>query len=576
VKKLLPYFALLRPLKVPFIGALLCGMVSGLASGLGGPYATKFLVPYLYSDHDLNTVQLALAVSTLPMVFALRGLGGFLNIYLTSYCGLKILEEIRMRLFTKLQEIHLGFFAKHRSGDLLSRIMNDTLLLQETIIRVANDLIIQPITLAGALGFLIWLSLTNMDVAFILLFLMIVTICVLPIRYLGRRLYLRAQQLQKEMGVITECVRENLSAAREVRAFNLEEAQKSKFQDMIRNFFKLQLKVVKYLKAISPSIEFVSALGISITIFYARKTGVALEDILAIIFALYFSYDPVKKIGVLIGEIRRGTASLERLEEILDTPAVIKDNADARELEKAAGRIEFSGVCFDYGDGPILHDINCVMEPGKVYALVGPSGAGKSTFTNLVPRFYDVASGAITLDGIDLRNLKMHNLRSHIALVPQDPVLFNDNIYNNIHLSRPGANEEEVYDAARKAYAHDFILKFENGYKTLVGDRGARLSGGQKQRIALARAFLKNAPILILDEATSALDAESEDKIQAALKTLIKGKTVIIIAHRFSSIKLAQEVFLFDEGRITANGSHEELMAENQTYRNLYQKQTLI
>ena len=553
----------------------MCGMVSGLASGLGGPYATKYLVPFLYSDHDLSMVQLALAISTLPMVFALRGLGGFFNVYLTSFCGLKILEEIRTRIFAKLQEIHLGYFAEHRSGDLLSRTMNDTLLLQETIIRVANDLVIQPITLAGALGFLIWLSLTNNEVAFILLFLLIVPICVLPIRYLGRRLYLRAQQLQKEMGIITECVRENLSAAREVRAFNLEEAQKSKFQDMIRTFFKLQLKVVKYLKAISPSIEFVSAVGISISIFYAQITGVALEDILAIIFALYFSYDPVKKIGVLIGEIRKGTASLERLEEILDTPAVVKDSPDARNLEQVAGRIEFNGVCFDYGDGAVLHDINCVLEPGKVYALVGPSGAGKSTFTHLVPRFYDVASGAITLDGIDLRNLKMHNLRSHIALVPQDPVLFNDSIYNNILLSRPDAEQEEVHEAARNAYAHEFILKFENGYETLVGDRGARLSGGQKQRIALARAFLKNAPILILDEATSALDTESEDRIQDALETLIADKTVIIIAHRFSSIKLAQEVFLFEDGRITATGSHENLMAENQTYRNLYQKQTL-
>ncbi len=283
----------------------------------------------------------------------------------------------------------------------------------------------------------------------------------------------------------------------------------------------------------------------------------------------------MKKIGVLIGEIRKGTASLERLEEILNTPAVVKDSPDARNLEQVAGRIEFNGVCFDYGDGAVLHDINCVLEPGKVYALVGPSGAGKSTFTHLVPRFYDVASGAITLDGIDLRNLKMHNLRSHIALVPQDPVLFNDSIYNNILLSQPGAEEEDVHEAARNAFAHEFILKFENGYETLVGDRGARLSGGQKQRIALARAFLKNAHILILDEATSALDTESEDKIQDALETLIADKTVIIIAHRFSSIKLAQEVFLFEDGRITATGSHENLMAENQTYRNLYQKQTL-
>ncbi len=570
MKKLLPYFALLKPVKLPFLGALLAGLIYAGMSGFGLAYVLQEILPELYGEKVFSDWALILIVLKLPLVFSLRAIGGYLNAVLITYCGLKILEQIRFRVFGKLQYLQLSFFQKHNSGDLLSRSMNDTAILQQTIIQGSNDLLVQPFTLLAAVIFLVWTALENTGLGFVLLFLMMVPVCVMPIRYLARKLILRAKQLQVEMGVVTEYERENLTAIREVRAFTLEEEQKTGFLKLLRKFFGLQLKVTKYFKAIAPSIEFITSIGLALAIFYAKKTDITLEEVVPLVVALYFSYDPIKKIGVLHGQFKKGLASLERLETILNEPITITDKPDSRELEGAEGQIEFDAVGFSYGEGPILKEIACTLEAGKVYALVGPSGAGKSTFANLVPRFFEVTVGCIRLDGVDLRDIKLKSLRQQISLVSQDPVLFNDTIYNNILLSRPNSSEEEVHEAARKAHAHSFIVDFENAYETLVGDRGARLSGGQKQRITLARAFLKNAPILILDEATSALDGESESQIHAALEELVKGKTVIIIAHRFSTIQMADRIFVFDAGKIVDSGTHQELHKSCSFYRNVY------
>ncbi len=552
------------------MGALLAGLVYAAMSGFGLAYILQDILPELYGDKIYSNWALLLIVAKLPLVFALRAIGGYLNAVLITYCGLKILEEIRMRVFSKLQYLQLEFFQKHNSGDLLSRSMNDTAILQQTIIQGSNDLLVQPFTLLAAIIFLVWTALENTGVGFVLLFLLMVPVCVMPIRHLARKLIQRAKQLQKEMGVVTEYERENLTAIREVRAFNLEEEQKRGFRKLLQKFFGLQLKVTKYFKAIAPSIEFITSVGLALAIFYAKKTDITLEEVVPLVVALYFSYDPIKKIGVLHGQFKKGLASLERLEAVLDEPITITDEPDAIELEKVEGRIKFDDVEFSYGEGPVLKEINSALEAGKVYALVGPSGAGKSTFANLVPRFFEVTGGSIQLDGVDLRKIKLRSLRQQISLVSQDPILFNASIYNNILLSRPGASEEEIHEAARKAYAHSFIMDFENGYDTRVGDRGARLSGGQKQRITLARAFLKNAPILILDEATSALDGESERQIHDALEVLVQGKTVIIIAHRFSTIQMADMIFVFDKGKIIDRGTHDQLHKSCSFYRSVY------
>ena len=334
------------------------------------------------------------------------------------------------------------------------------------------------------------------------------------------------------------------------------------------------MKVVKYAQMLTPSIEILSAIGISITFAYAYRYNVHSGSFLGILAALFLSYEPLKKLGAVNNELKRGSASLQRLEAVLNEPETITDPARPVTVGRLRGDVAFDNVEFAYNPGePVLRAVSTRIPAGTICALVGPSGAGKTTFANLVPRFYDPGVGRVMVDGVDVRSLRLADLRRNIAVVSQDPVLFNDTIYNNLLLGREGASREDVEEAARSAYAHEFITQFPQGYDTQVGERGAKVSGGQKQRLALARAFLRNAPILILDEATSALDSESEAAIQAAQAKLVVGKTVIIIAHRFSTIREASLILVFDRGAIVARGDHAQLYSANELYRALYDRQ---
>jgi subfamily B ATP-binding cassette protein MsbA len=376
---------------------------------------------------------------------------------------------------------------------------------------------------------------------------------------------------------VTALFTENLSAAREVRAYGLEAHETSRFEALTRRLFSSQMKIAKYAQALSPVIEVIAALGIAGTLLYAYSAGVSKDDFLGVVTALFLAYEPIKKLGALNNELSRAVASLDRLEVVLLAPVAIADPAQPATIPggRLRGGVRFDGVSFAYAPGqPVLHDVTVDVPPGTVCALVGPSGAGKSTFANLVPRFFEASQGAVRIDGIDVRELRLAELRGNIAVVSQDPVLFNDTIRNNLLLGRPDATEAEVVAAAKDAFAHDFIAAEPEGYATTVGERGGRLSGGQRQRLALARAFLRNAPILILDEATSALDSESEAAVQQALQKLMVGKTVFIIAHRFSTIRAASLILVFDEGRIAARGSHAELYASCALYRSLYDRQS--
>jgi subfamily B ATP-binding cassette protein MsbA len=376
---------------------------------------------------------------------------------------------------------------------------------------------------------------------------------------------------------VTALLSENLSAAREVRAYGLEVHETSRFEALTRRLFSSQMKIAKYAQALSPAIEVIAAVGIAGTLLYAFSAGVSKDDFLGVVTALFLAYEPIKKLGALNNELSRAVASLDRLEVVLLAPVTIADPAQPTAIPggRLRGGVRFEGVSFAYVPGqPVLQDVTVDIPPGTVCALVGPSGAGKSTFANLVPRFFEASQGAVRIDGIDVRDLRLAELRGHIAVVSQDPVLFNDTIRNNLLLGRPNATEAEVIAAAKNAFAHDFIAAEPEGYATTVGERGGRLSGGQRQRLALARAFLRNAPILILDEATSALDSESEAAVQQALQKLMVGKTVFIIAHRFSTIRAASLILVFDEGRIAARGSHADLYASCALYRSLYDRQS--
>lgn len=617
MKRFLPYLRYLKGRRVALALALLCGAVSGLVYGYGLPKVINEVFPKIFTDDTgqpaaaallkpstqptPGTTALAIAPTQaeqlaakdriraartlspreiigyallIPLIFLLRAASGFLNNYLMSYCGIGVLEALRVELYRRLQHLPLSYFGRNRTGDLLSRLTSDTQVVQQTITSSASDLVIQPLTLLGAIYFLAVTSLKNDGVGLFLASLAVVPVCVFPVRFIGKKLLRRAEENQRLLGDISDLANQNFSAAREVRAFGLEEREIGIFQATTRRLFRIQLKVVKYSQVLSPSIEVIASLGIAFSLYYAYYAGLTLSVFVSILGALFVCYEPMKKLGGLHGQLTKGAASLNRIEEILHAPVTIADPAAPVAVTRLRGELTFDRVTFAYrADAPVLRDVSVSIPAGTICALVGPSGAGKSTFANLVPRFYDATGGTVSIDGIDTRTLRLADLRRAIAVVSQDPVLFNDTIFNNLLIARPEASVAEVEAAARAAFAHDFVTGFPEGYATVVGERGARLSGGQKQRLALARAFLRNAPVLILDEATSALDSESEAAIQLALKKLVVGKTVLIIAHRFSTIRDATKILVFDQGQIVADGTHAELHAGNALYRSLYDRQ---
>ncbi len=576
MRRLRPYFRYFHAVRLEIFAAIFYGVIFGAASGAGVPALIKYVFPPIFDREGgglpLNVVILIAAA--IPVAFLLRAFSGYRNSYYTQLAGVRILEALRLDYFTKLQHVPLSFLQNRASGDLLSRGLADTAQLQFTLTVLANDGIKQPMQLIGALGFLVAQAATEEGVGVVLVALAAVPLTVLPVRYVGRKVLKRAAQMQSQLGGVTAQFSENLAAAREVRAFSLEERERSRFAAACRELITSQMKIVKYAQALTPAIEVISAIGIATTLVFAFIHGVELQVFAAVVGALYLSYEPIKKLGSLNNELKRGTAALDRLEVVLDEPIAIADPTDPVTVSRLRGDLAFDHVSFSYkSDLPVLRDVSIAIPAGTVCALVGPSGAGKSTFANLVPRFYEAAHGAITIDGIDLRAMRLADLRRNIAVVSQDPVLFNDTVRANLLLGRAGASPAEVEQAARDAFAHDFILSLSHGYDTVVGERGASLSGGQRQRIALARAFLRNAPILILDEATSALDSDSEAAIQLALKKLVIGKTVLIIAHRFSTIRDASKILVFDRGEIVSSGSHAELYEASALYKSLFDRQ---
>jgi len=577
MRRFRPYFKYLRAVRGPIIIAILCGVIYGVASGLGLPLLIKFVFPRIFSaEHSDDSLTIViLTAAYIPLIFFLRALSGYLNSYFTQFAGVRVLEALRLDYFKKLQLLPLSFVQGKQTGDLMSRGLADTQQLQFALTLLANDGIKQPATLVSALVAIGYLAVTTEGVGLALICLAAVPLTVFPIRFVGRKVIKRAAQVQSQLGDVSSHFSENLAAAREVRAFSLEERESNRFAAACRALITSQMKIVKYAQALTPAIELISAIGIAVTLVYAFRSGLQLEAFIALITALYSSYEPVKKLGALNNELKRGTAALDRLEVVLHEPVTIADPASPTTVGRLRGDLAFESVSFGYkSDVPVLRNVTASIPTGTICALVGPSGAGKSTFANLVPRFYEAASGGITIDGIDLRAMRLADLRRNIAVVSQDPVLFNDSILANLQLGRPDATRTEVEQAARDAFAHDFILSLPNGYDTLVGERGASLSGGQRQRVALARAFLRNAPLLILDEATSALDSDSEAAIQLALKKLVVGKTVLIIAHRFSTIRDASKILVFDRGEIVASGTHAELYLGNSLYKSLFDRQS--
>ncbi len=572
IAKFRPYFGLLKPVKTQFAGGLAMGILYGAASGFGLPFLLYKIIPLVSADPRPDIWMMAAYIAVFPVAMLVRSASGFINTYLISFCGMRVLIQLQSRVLRKLQALPLGFFHENTVGDLMARVTGDTLALQQVLTKVANDLVKQPVTMIGAISALIYLAVQEQDVWFLMLFLATMPLIILPLRIFGKRILKRAKQVQAQSGDISKYVSENLSAVREVRAFNLQENEISRFDRALDNFCHLSMKVVKYSNIVRPTVEVVGVFCVSGAVVYMLEKNI-IAAAASMLAALYMAYDPVKKFGEIHVAMKKGEAALERIEYVLHAENHVPEPEHPVALENVRGQVDFENVHFRYLDEWVLKDVTLSFKPGSVVALVGPSGAGKTTIADLIPRFYDVQKGVVKIDGIDVKSVSKEALRSVISVVSQDTFLFNDTILENIRIGRPEATDEQIFEAARHAFAHDFILELEEGYATVVGERGTRLSGGQKQRIAIARAFLKQAPILILDEATSALDSESEKKIQVALEELVREKTVFMIAHRFATIRMADTIVVMEDGLVRGVGSHDELYNHDGLYTKLYNRQ---
>jgi subfamily B ATP-binding cassette protein MsbA len=575
MKRFLPYYIYLKKVKWYFVLAVLAGIVSGLVSGAGLPWMMKEVLPKVFSEEETSLMKLIGVALIMPAVFLFRGATHFINSYYISYCGNRVLEFMQVDVFMRIQLLPLQFFHKHKSGDLLSRLRGDTSSIRDIIVGASDDIIKQPMQLMGALAFLVTMSVQKSEFFFLLVCMATVPLSVFPIRLIGIKLFRKAKKVQAQAGDLTAYISDGLQAPMDIRAYNMQESVVDKFHQRVRKIFKLRMKMIKYNKMLGPIVEFVSACGIAVTIVYAGSADMDFkEEIMPLLTALYMSYSPIKKLGQLNSKIQKATASLDRVEYLLHYPDELPEAEKPVQINGVRGSVDFEQVAFSYGNETVLNGMNLSIPSGQVVALVGPSGAGKTTFANLIPRFYDVNDGRVLVDGHDVRDIKKFDLRNAVALVSQAPALFNETVIENIRIGSPEKSDDDVIIAAKKAHAHEFIEgSLPQGYQTIVGERGSMLSGGQRQRIAIARAFLKDAPILILDEATSALDSESEAHIQEALEELAKGRTTFIIAHRFSTIKMADRILVFDKGRIIADGPHEALYNDSQLYRSLYDRQ---
>ena len=518
--------------------------------------------------------ELLFAVAFLPAVMLVRGLGEFFSTYLLNLAGLRVIEAVRRDVFGRLQQMHLGFFGRHSVGDLMARLIGDANSVRLVLVDVSNDLIVQPLTLVFALGYVVWVCLSHDSGFWFLACLLVVPVAVLMVRSVALRIQRRTQQGLTSASDLNSIAIENLQSAREIRAYGLQERESERFNQASREGLRIQGKLVRYEKSLSPLVELTAALGIAAAIAVGAMNGFTLPELLSLIVAFYFAYGPIKRLGNVASRLSMAAPGLARLEEVLRSEIEVADAADARPLARVRGDLEFAGVSFGYGAEPVLAEVTLRIPAGQSVALVGPSGAGKSTFVNLVPRFFDPQQGLIRIDGQDLRSVRQQDLRANIALVSQEPVLFNESILENIRLGRPAATDVEVREAARLAGALDFIEAQPEGFQTKVGERGGRLSGGQRQRVSIARAFLKDAPVLILDEATSALDTDTERSIQQSLALLMKGRTTLIVAHRFSTIRDVGRVLVFDGGRIVADGPREAVYASSELFRRLWDNQS--
>lgn len=560
----------IKPYMHRLIFAMFCTIMAA-AGNLYIPWIIKDMIDEVLADK--NGTMLNWIAASIIAIFVVRGLFWYGQNYLMSYVGQSVIIDIRAAVFKKLQRLSVSFYDKNKTGTIMSYVTNDVNALQSAMVENTIEMITEGFILIGSVVAMIYLDWR----------LTLFTVGTFPVvlwfmEFFGKKIRKTGGRIQECTADITSVLQESVASARVIKSFVREDYEVDRFDVENRANFRANMKNAQLMATLTPGVELVAAIGVTMIIWYGGNnvingTITAGSLVAFLTYAVNIS-NPIKRLTRVIGNIQKALAAAQRVFMIIDMPEEIAESRDAKQLPEVSGKVEFQNVSFAYDDkGNVITDLSFSVKPGEVIAIVGPSGAGKSTIANLLPRFYDVNKGDIKIDGHSVREVTLDSLREQVGIVPQETMLFNGSVYNNILYGRLDATKEEIEAAAKAANAHDFIMQLTDGYETKLGDRGVNLSGGQRQRIAIARAILKNPRILILDEATSALDTESERVVQEALDRLMVGRTSFVIAHRLSTVKNADKILVLEKGNLVESGTHDELLALDGLYAHLYKIQ---
>ena len=542
-------------------------MVVVAATQVAIPFVLKHVLDDIFVNKDarmLNLIPLGVVA-----LFLVRGTAMYYQAYLMKYVGEKIVMRLRNRLYGRIQDLPLSFFYKEKTGSLMARITHDVSIVREMISDAMTGVLKDAVMILGLAGYIY-----SQDWKLAMAATVVLPIAFYPITEFGRRIRRYSTGYQASMADLSAFLYETFTGNKIVKAFGMEAREKKRFAQKSADLFRLQMKQVIVRALSSPVMDFLGGLGIAFIIWFGGRQVISgtqtVGTFTSFIAAALLLYDPVRRLSKFNNTIQQGMAAADRVFDIIEHSSDIKQADHPIFVPDGPHRVTFESVSFAYTDDEtVLKDIRMDVHPGEILALVGASGGGKTTLVNLIPRFFDVTQGKILIDGMDIRRLSLDSLRRQIAIVTQEPILFNDSVRNNIAYGNQDASAAEIGEAARSAYAYNFVVNFPDGFNTLVGELGERLSGGEKQRLCIARALLKNAPILILDEATSSLDSESEQLVQKALENLMRGRTTFVIAHRLSTVRYADRIVVIDAGRIVEEGTHRELLGRQGAYYNL-------